>query len=172
MPEKPGAAERQATPLPWPKEPPPGWPPEAPWPPIFAAGQKKCIEACMATGVPLHLCAIACAILDGVDPFATKPPAPAGAPPAPPLPPTVGDGLARAIQAIDDEIILELKQVAQHRANAIRELQNAASNRQQGNDQVADALTRSADPQNARANEIEIEIRGKERAKARVQGVK
>jgi len=120
----------------------------------------------------LHLCAIACAILDGVDPFAAKPPVAAGPPPAPAVPPALGDGLARAIQAIDDEIILELKQVAQHRANAVFELQNAASNRKQGNEQVADALTRSAELQMARAHEIEIEIKGKERAKARVQGVR
>jgi hypothetical protein len=58
--------------------------------------------------------------------------------------------------------------VAQHRANANAELQRAASNRQQGNTSVADEQTRSADRENARAHEIEIEIRGKERAKARV----
>jgi hypothetical protein len=134
---------------------------------MFAAGQKKCIEACMAVGGSLSTCAFICAVLDGAIPFPIPPNQAGGT--LPPPPPPHGDGVARAIQAIDDEIILELKQVAQHRANAIGELQHAASNRAQGNDAVADEQTRSAERENAKAHEIEIEIRGKERAKARVQ---
>jgi hypothetical protein len=123
----------------------------------------------MAAGGSLSTCAIICAILDGV----IKHPIPPNVTgPKPPPPPPPGDGIARAIAAIDDEIIVELKQVAQHRANAVAELQRAASNRQQGNDSVADEQTRSAERENAKAHEIEIEIRGKERAKARVQGAK
>jgi hypothetical protein len=158
--------EQPASPLPWPKEPPPGWPPKLPWPPTLnTAGQKKCIEACMAAGGSLSACAIICAILDGV---IEHPPRPNVVPPPPPPPPP-GDGISRAIQAIDDEIIQELKQVNEHRANANAELQRAASNRAQGNNAVADEQTRSAERENAKAHEIEIEIRGKEHAKARVQ---
>ncbi|RIK43251.1 MAG: hypothetical protein DCC58_09840 [Chloroflexi bacterium] len=54
--------------LPWPTEPPPGWPPTLPWPPDFpprAAGQKTCIEFCLANGGHLATCAILCAILHG-----------------------------------------------------------------------------------------------------------
>lgn len=62
--------------------------------------------------------------------------------------------------------------MAQHRSNAIAELQRAASNRAQGDDVAADGFVRSADRENARAREIEIGIKGKERAKARVQAVR
>ena len=120
----------------------------------------------MAAGGSLSMCAVICAILDGVIKKPIPPNVAGG--PHPPPPPPPHDGVARAIQAIDEEIIKEPKEVAQHRANANAELQRAASNRQQGNTSVADEQTRSADRENARAHEIEIEIRGKERAKARV----
>jgi hypothetical protein len=118
----------------------------------------------MAAGGSLSACAIICAILDGA---IEKPPHPNVVGPPPPPPP--GDGVSRAIMAIDDEIIQEQKQASQHRANAFAELQRASSNRLQGNDSVADEQTRSAERENAKAHEIETEIKGKERAKARVQ---
>jgi hypothetical protein len=77
-----------------------------------------------------------------------------------------------AIHAIDDDIIEELKEAARHRQNAIEELERAASNREQGNTAAAEALTRSAARENARAREIEAEIRGKERAKKKVEQFK
>lgn len=124
----------------------------------------------MAAGGSLSTCAFICAVLDGVIDMPIPPNATGHHPPPPP--PPVGDGVARAIAAIDDEIIIELKQVAQHRANAVAELQRAASNRAQGDNIAADALTRSADRENAKAHDIELEIKGKERAKARVQAVR
>ncbi len=162
MPRKP-VREDPANLLPWPKDPPHGWPPGWPWPPEFpvnALGQKKCIERCLANGGSLAACAIMCAIIDGV------PMTPSGAGPTA----SQGGGSVRdALLAIDDDIIEELKEVAQHRANAVAELERAASQRAQGNVAEADALTRSAERENAKAHEIEIEIRGKERAKRKVQ---
>jgi len=84
----------------------------------------------MAAGGSASACAIICAILDGVIKKPIPPNVAGG--PHPPPPPPPGDGVSRAIQAIDDEIIMELKQANQHRANAAAELQRAASNRQQG----------------------------------------
>lgn len=124
----------------------------------------------MAVGGSLSTCAWICAILDGVLPM-PPPSAAGGGGPHPPPPPS-GPGIQSAISAIDDEIITQQKQVAQHRSNAIAELQRAASNRAQGNNDVADEQTRSAERENAKAREIEIEIRGKEKAKQRVQGVR
>ena len=73
------------------------------------------------------------------------------------------------IHAIDDDIIDELKQVNRHKQNAIDESKRAASNYGQGNTAVGDEQMRSADRENAKAREIEAEIRGKERAKAKAQ---
>ena len=72
-----------------------------------------------------------------------------------------------AIHAIDDDIIEELKDANRHRQHALDEMKNAASNYAQGNSQAGDAMVRSADRENARAREIEIEVRGKERAKSK-----
>jgi hypothetical protein len=170
MADKPAPKEGPASPSPWPKDPPPGWPPQLPWPPQFspgALGQKTCIEFCLSHGGSLEVCAILCAILHGGIPI---PPNGAGATGGPhPPPPPPDPGVQRAINAIDDDIIEEMKQVARHKSNAIDELQRAASNRAQGNDAVADEQTRSAERENAKAHEIEIEIRGKERAKQKAQ---
>lgn len=162
MPRKP-VREDPANLLPWPKDPPHGWPPDWPWPPEFpvnALGQKRCIERCLANGGNLAACAIMCAIIDGV-PMTS----PSGGAPSTPQ---AGGSIRDALLAIDEDIIEELKEVAQHRANAVAELENAAHQRAQGNVAEADALARSAARENAKAREIEIEIRGKERAKRKV----
>lgn len=172
MPRKPLRAD-PANALPWPKDPPDGWPPDWPWPPEFpvgALGQKRCIENCLKQGGSLAACAIICAILDALPPM---PPSGAGPAPPPdgarPSAPQAGNSVHDVLLAIDDDIIEELKQVAEHRANAVAELERAASQRSQGNVAEADALTRSAERENAKAHEIEIEIRGKERAKRKAQ---
>jgi hypothetical protein len=150
---------------PWPKDPPAGWPPSIPWPPHFppsALGQKKCIEFCMAQGGSLEVCAILCAILHGIpNPNGTGSTGGGSTATSPPS----SHGVSDAIHAIDEDIIEELKSVSRHRSNAIAELERAASNRAQGNTAVAEELAKSAERENARANEIEIEIKGKERAK-------
>ncbi len=151
--------------IPWPEKPPPGWPPQVPWPPKLPVGgtsMKKCVESCVAQlGVEyLWLCALLCAAGEPGNGAGH-----AGGGTSPPPPPPPGKGVHEAIHAIDDDIILELKQVARHRANAAAELDRAASNYREGNKDVGDEQTRSARKETAKADEIEIEVRGKERAK-------
>ena len=167
---KGGERGEPASPLPWPKDPPPGWPDRLPWPPMVAPGargQKLCVEACMKAGGSLEACAIICAILDALPPLPWPPkPSPNGT-----LPQGGGGvhGVHDAIHAIDDDIIEELKEANRHRQHALDEARNAAANYAQGNTQIGDAMMRSADRENARAREIEIEVRGKERAKSKAQ---
>src|SRR3981081_1361857 len=99
--------------IPWPEKPPPGWPPHVPWPPKLPVGgtsMKKCVETCVQQlGVEyLWLCALLCAV--GESPGNGTGPAGAGPQPPPPPPPP-GKGVHEAIHAIDDDIILELKEV-------------------------------------------------------------
>jgi len=163
MPRKPLRGD-PANLLPWPEDPPHGWPPDWPWPPEFppsALGQKRCIENCMKQGGSLAACAIICAILDALPPMP-----PSGAKPSTP---GADSGVSGAIHAIDDDIIEELKEVAQRRELAITELQNAAKYREQGNNAAADEVTRNAERLHTEAREIELEVRGKERAKRKAQ---
>jgi hypothetical protein len=94
----------------------------------------------------------------------------AGASPVPPqAQPTPPPSINQAIRAIDDLIISELKEVIRHKDNAAAERQRAQSNRDLGNSEVAAEQERSAAREEARAKEIEAEIRGKEKSKRAVE---